>query len=116
MKKILIVDDEKRITRAFEDVFAVFYEVFCANDGKKGIELIRENKPELIVLDWRLKGQLEGKDVLLLSKREYPSIPVYVVTASTLEVKEIQSLGADACFLKPCADLLEEIKKVLPPD
>ncbi len=116
MKKILIIDDEKRITRAFEDGFAVFYQVFSANDGQKGLELIREKKPDLIVLDWRLNSQVEGKDILLFSKREYPHVPVYVVTASTLEVKEIQSSGADACLLKPCADLLEIIKRALPPD
>jgi len=115
LKKILIVDDEPRITEAFEAGFNHDYEILCAHDGEEAIQVIRQAKPDLIVLDWRLKGGIDGKEVFLFSKREYPEVPVCVVTASIQSLKEIESLGADGCFLKPCADLLEKIRSLLPP-
>lgn len=116
MKRILVVDDEPRIIEAFENAFNHDYEVLSAKDGEDGIRLIKKTKLDLIVLDWRLKGEVEGKTVLAFAKRSYPRIPVFVVTASIHAVEEIKAFGADQCFLKPCADLLEKIKEVLPPD
>lgn len=115
MPSILIVDDEPGITDAFIRVFRNDYRVTSSNDGGEAIELIKQAKPDLIVLDWRLKGEVEGKDILVYAKKEFPQIPVYVVTASVQSVKEIKSLGADECLLKPCADLKERINAVLPP-
>ena len=113
MHKILIVDDEIRITEAFADALEDDYEVMSANDGKKAIEIIKEFKPDLLVLDWRLKSDVEGRDVLIFSKRELPSTPVVVVTASFHFVDEIKAAGADECILKPCAELKEKIKRLL---
>jgi DNA-binding response OmpR family regulator len=112
MRKILVIDDEPRVTEACQDAFLYEeeYEVICTNDGKEGITLIRESKPDLVLLDWRLNGAIEGKDVLLFSKKEFPHIPVYVVTASVHLKKEIESLGADKCLLKPNVDIHNEVR------
>jgi DNA-binding response OmpR family regulator len=114
-RRILIADDEPSILKAFRWAFEPDYEVLIANDGKTAVSLIQKERPGLIVLDWRLKGELEGRDVLLFSKKECPGIPVYVVTASVHFLEEIKSLGADACFLKPCPDLREKIMAKFPP-
>ena len=116
MPKILIVDDEPRITRVFGQAFEreAGYEITCANDGREALRLLQAGHFELIVLDWRLKGEVEGKDVLAFAKKESPQTPVFVVTASVQSVREIQSLGADQCLLKPCADLKNHIKKLFP--
>ena len=114
-RKILIVDDEEGITEAFERLFRDEYEVLLTNDGEDAIRLINEKHPELVVLDWRLKGTVEGKDVLLFSKQEHPEIPVCVLTASTHLQNEIQSLGANHCFFKPCQNLKEQIRQIVPP-
>ena len=117
MRKILIVDDEPGITQAFEDSFRYEkeFEITSTNDGDAAIPLIKEKKPDLLVLDWRLRGEIEGKDILTFMKKEFPKTPVYVVTASVQFVPEIKSLGADACILKPCGDLKEKIKAALAP-
>lgn len=107
--KILVIDDEPGNTDAFISAFADLYDIASANTVDDGIRLIGETNPELIVLDWRFKAAREGKDVLLYSKRHYPQIPVYVLTASFHFVKEIEACGADACMLKPCDDLEERI-------
>ena len=114
-RKILIVDDEEGLTQAIERIFRGEYEVRSANDGEGAIQMIRELQPELVLLDWRLKGEIEGQDVLLFSKREYPKILIYVLTASTHLEKDIRSLGADDCLFKPCPDLEARIHAVLPP-
>lgn len=113
MRRILIIDDEPGITEAFEDLFRyeTDYEVTSTNDGDTAIPLIREKEPDLLVLDWRLRGEVEGKDILTFMKKEFPKTPVFVVTASVQFVPEIKSLGADACILKPCGDLKEKIKE-----
>jgi DNA-binding response OmpR family regulator len=113
MRKILIIDDEPGITQAFEDSFRyeTDYEITSTNDGDQAIPLIKGKEPHLLVLDWRLRGEVEGKDILAFMKKEFPKTPVYVVTASVQFVPEIQSLGADACILKPCGDLKEKIKE-----
>ena len=113
-QRILIVDDEEGITEAFERLFREEYEVILTNDGEEAVRLIKEKHPELIILDWRLKGEVEGKDVLLFSKQQYPEIPICVLTASIHLQKEIQSLGADHCFFKPCQNLKEKIRQALP--
>ena len=118
MKKILVVDDEPSITDAMQHAFRFEnrYELTGVNEGRDAVKLIGEKQPDLVILDWRLKGEIQGKDILAFIKREYPAILVYVVTASIHFLKEIESLGADGHMLKPCTDLKDRIKAVLPPD
>lgn len=117
MKRILVVDDEPAITDALKNAFRFEedYELMCANDGEEGLRLLREKHPDLLILDWRLKGRVQGRDILIYAKREFPEIPSYAVTASINFLKEIESLGANGYFLKPCDDLRDRIKKILPP-
>lgn len=113
MPRILIVDDEIRITQVFSEAFEgeQGYEIMSANEGGEALVQMELKRPDLIVLDWRLKGEIEGRDVLLCAKNvHHPPVPVFVVTASVHSVKEIESLGADRCLLKPCDNLKAEIK------
>lgn len=114
MKKILIVDDEPRITEAFQEAFGMDYIVAAAQDGGRAVELMENFKPDLLILDWRLVGEIQGRDLLLHAKKTYPKLTVFVITASFQYVDEIKSLGADLCLLKPCTDLRERILSVLP--
>ena|SRR3989338_4828517 len=113
MKKILIVDDEIRITQAFELVFQNDFKVRSAHEGDEALRLIQGEPPDILVLDWRLKGRVEGKDVLDFVKKKYPNILTFVVTASIDFVKEIESYHPTAYFLKPCPDLKDRIEKFI---
>lgn len=112
MPRILIVDDERRITRVFCELFQEEpgYRVSTAHDGAEALLILNLEQPELVVLDWRLKGKVEGKDVLTAIKTYFPATRVFVVTASIHSVKEIEALGADRSLLKPCENLKAEIK------
>lgn len=115
--RILIVDDEAGITEGFKEAFGRYYDVSGSNDGEEAMRLIQEDQPELLVLDWLLQGEVEGRDLLCFMKETFPQIPVFVLTASEHFVKEINSLGADACLLKPCFEPLKrKLLETLPPE
>ena len=115
VKKILLIDDEPKITRAFQDMFAfeTDYQINIANDGAQGLQLIQTKHPDFVVLDWRLNSEIEGKDVLRFLKEKHPEIPVFVVTASVHYLKEIEAFKPNATYLKPCPDLKEKILSIL---
>ena len=113
-KTILIVDDEIRITRSFAQNFRHDYRVLTANSGEDALKIIREKAPDLVVLDWRLKSAVDGKDVLNFSKVTAPRTPVLVITASVHSEEEIKARGADYFLTKSC-DPKEKIMEVLPP-
>ncbi|MDA9101041.1 response regulator [Omnitrophica bacterium] len=115
MKKIVIIDDEKAITAAFKLCLSYDYQVYAAHTGQDGLTLIEKEKPDLIVLDWRLNSEVEGKEVLRYVKEYYPQVPAVVVTASIYSVDEIKTLGPAECILKPCPDLKDKIMALLPP-
>ena len=91
MKKILIIDDEVKITEAFKDsfLFEDDFEIHVLHDGGEARETIASIAPNLIVLDWRLKGDIQGRDVLTWLKETQPDTPVFAVTASYAFKEEI---------------------------
>lgn len=117
MRKILIIDDERKICESFKELLEMGtdYHVLIATDGNEGLWLIKQEIPELVVLDWRLKSKTEGKDVLIYAKKDFPQVPVFVVTASVHSADEIKSLGADRILFKPCEDIKEVITEFLFP-
>jgi len=111
-KRIFIVDDEPKIVKAFCDAFR-FEDGFVvegSTDGAEAIQRLRSNSLlDLIVLDWRLKGEVQGRDILIFSKANIPNTPVWVITASIHFMDEITALKPAACFLKPLPELKEKI-------
>ncbi len=87
-KRILLCDDEPHILRAAEfKLKRAGYEVFTANDGEEGWEIIQELRPDVVITDCQMP-QLDG---LGLAKRihesaEFTSIPVLMLTAKGFEL------------------------------
>ncbi len=118
-RKILIVDDELDILRVV--VFRLKkagYEVITAGDGKSGLDLAREEKPDLILLDWRLPV-MDGVEVCRRIKEDdnLKKIPVIFLTASMageIENKK-KEFGAEGYIIKPFepSELLERVKNQL---
>ena len=87
-KKILIVDDEKLIVKAFQDhLTRKGYEIEAAFDGEEGLIKVKEFKPDLILLDI-LMPKMDGITLLkkLKESPETKEIPVIMIT--NLEKKE----------------------------
>ncbi len=113
MSEILVVDDEKSM-REFLDI-ALSHEGFnvtAAENGRKGIELLQEMTPDLVITDMKMPGK-SGLDVLQEAKEFNPYLPVIMITAysSTEEAVEAMKLGAVDYITKPFN--LDEIKRVI---
>ncbi len=119
MKKILIIEDDEKITNALTFILEEEgYEAVASGDGKTGLELARSIKPDLILLDIMLPG-MTGIDVCrsLKSDENYKSIPIILITglADTEDTVKGLSAGADDYVAKPfqMQELLARIKSNL---
>ncbi len=105
MPKVLVVEDEKNILELVRfNLEKEGFTVLTALDGSQGLELAREEKPDLIVLDVMLPG-MNGLEVCRELQREYETreIPIIMLSARAEEVDKVLGLemGADDYITKP---------------
>jgi len=123
MTKILLVDDSKLLRMATERALArAGYSVSTANDGAKAIELAKNEKPDVILLDMLLPG-MTGPEVLKALKKDAHTAEIPVVAFTGLSQKNAMRLQRDgACaFLeksaleldKGCDTLLTALAEIL---
>lgn len=80
-KSILVIDDDLAVREAFELALEdEGYAIRLAEDGSKGLQLARQQRPDLVFLDLRMPG-IDGVETLRRLLAYDPSIPVYIVTA-----------------------------------
>ena len=106
--KILIIDDEPLIRRAFQKLFQKEqYEVFLAEDGLKGVELWEKEKPDCVFLDVIMPG-LNGWEVLE-KKGDFSGAKVQMMSAYTgdLQDKKIWIEKIDGFLQKPFEDIMK---------
>jgi len=90
--RILLVEDSLAIQRANESALhKAGYEVICAEDGESALQLARDGKPDLILLDMILP-KMSGPDVLHHLKSEPRTATIPVVVLSSLTEKNRQKL------------------------
>ncbi len=105
MKKILIIEDNKDVRENTADILELAnYEVSTAENGKKGVQIAKSLKPNIIICDIMMHG-LNGYDVLehLSKDKKTASIPFIFLTAKTerIDVRKGMALGADDYLTKP---------------
>ncbi len=116
MIKIVIIDDEKKITDVIESYLKrEGYKVFTAYDGEEGLKLIKKVYPDLLIVDLMLP-KLSGEEICR-EVRKISEIPIIMLTAKSSEddiVKGID-IGADDYITKPFSvrELLSRIKGLL---
>lgn len=102
--KILVVDDQIGIVSFLYDFFShKGYDVLQATSGKKAVELVEKERPEVVLLDIKLGWGASGIDVLKSVKTLAPAIRVIMMTAVSDEevIEKAFSLGADDYIVKP---------------
>jgi CheY-like chemotaxis protein len=106
MTKILLVDDRKFLRLATERALArAGYEVSAAADGENALQIARENKPDVILLDMLLP-KMTGPDVLKALKSDPATAGIAVVAFTGLSQKNASRLEHDgACAFLDKAEL-----------
>ena len=102
MKKILVVDDENDIAELIKDILEdEGYSISIANEGKSAINLIKEEKFDLILLDIMMPD-ISGTEVCANIRNE-PAAPIIFVTAKTNLTSKLVGfeVGADDYITKP---------------
>jgi DNA-binding response OmpR family regulator len=117
MKRILIVEDDLAILRGLKDNLEYeSYEVLTATDGEQGYALLREKKPDLVILDLMLP-RMSGYELCRKVRKEGNTIPIMMLTARGEEVDRVLGLdlGADDYVTKPFSvpELLARIRAII---
>ena len=113
--KILVIEDDQQIVEAITLAFQIRWpeaKLIATQQGEKGIELVENEKPDIVILDLGLPD-INGYDVLK-QIRMFSDIPILILTARTEESDIVKGLewGADDYMIKPFRqlELLSRIK------
>jgi two-component system cell cycle response regulator DivK len=114
-KLILIVEDEPKSLKLIRDLLQVSgYITLEATDGKQGVALARQNKPDLILMDIQMPV-MDGIEAtrILKADAETKAIPIIALTAQAMKGDEekIWESGCDGYMPKPL-DVKEFLRKV----
>ena len=118
-KTILIAEDNDLNLKLFNDLLQVKgYGTIQCHDGREALRLIRERRPDLILMDIQLP-EISGLDVITQIKADpdLKAIPVIAVTAFAMKGDEerIRASGCDGYLPKPIAvaNLVETVARFL---
>ena len=116
MNTILVVEDEPKLAALVADYLkASDYGTHVIGDGLAVVPWVRENKPDLILLDLMLPGR-DGLEICR-ELRTFSDVPIVMVTARVEEVDRLVGLdaGADDYVCKPFSmrELVARVKAIL---
>ncbi|MBN2255311.1 MAG: response regulator [Deltaproteobacteria bacterium] len=112
-RRILVVDDEIHVVRLLQKYLASkSYEVYTATDGAEALQMVKDVRPHIVLLDIIMPG-IGGIETLKEIKKINPETAVIMITAVVDEELANRSLklGADDYIPKPID--LEYIDTVL---
>ena len=117
MSLILAIEDDPAILRGIADNLRFeSYQVLTATDGETGYALIRDKKPDLIILDLMLPG-MSGYEICRKARAERIQTPILMLTARGEEADRVLGLdlGADDYMAKPFSirELLARVRALL---
>ncbi len=109
MYTVLVIDDERSILQSMEGVLEdEGYQVFLADSGKAGLNVLDKEIPDLVLLDIAMPG-MDGMEVLSKLKAKFPFVPVIIMTGHgsiDLAVKAIKMGSYDFLEKPPEMDKL----------
>ncbi len=114
--KILVADDEEAIRRFLQASLSAYqHTILEAETGEQALQLLAEQRPNLLILDLGLPD-LDGVDVVREARR-FSSIPIIILSVRNREEDKIDALdaGADDYLTKPfgVGELLARIRGVM---
>lgn len=117
MSRVLVVEDDPAILRGLADNLAFeSHDVLTATDGEDACSMIRDKKPDLIILDLMLP-RLSGYEVCRKMRSEGIMTPIVMLTARGQEADRVLGLdlGADDYVSKPFSirELMARVRAIL---
>lgn len=119
-QRILAVDDEANVRRIVQVILTrAGYQVTLAADGVEGLDKVRAEQPDLVVLDVMMP-HMDGFEMLRRMKAdpEIAGVKVVMLTARAqdADIFEGERMGADLYLTKPFNpnDLLQAVNRLLP--
>ena len=116
MKRILAVDDEEFLLNVLKAVLSRSYEVMTAPDGPAAIEILKAGGVDLVITDLRM-DPMNGLELLLNIRQEYPDLPVIMLTAyaSAETANEARDFGCFAYLTKPFTgeEVMDTVQRAL---
>lgn len=114
---VLVVDDEPKLVRLVREVLtATGFRVIVASTGKRAIEQVAIEQPDLLLLDIVLADDTDGYEVAR-RVREFSDLPIVMLTAKARESEMLRGfeVGADDYLTKPfnSKELLARVRAVL---
>jgi DNA-binding response OmpR family regulator len=119
MKKILLVDDEPNIIMSLEYTFKKNnFEVFIARDGQEALDILKNEQPDLIILDIMMPNVDGYATIESVKKNEkLTNCKVIFLSAKNKEndIEKGMQLGADAYMTKPFSikKLVDQVNELL---
>ena len=109
MRRLLVIDDHDDIRENIAEILSLAgYEVFTAENGKRGVETALKENPELIICDIMMP-ELDGYGVLHLLRKNETTVntPFIFLTAKTerTDFRKGMEMGADDYITKPFDDI-----------
>jgi DNA-binding response OmpR family regulator len=117
VKRVLVVEDDLAILRGLRDNLEFeSYEVLTAEDGERGYAVLKEKKPDLVILDLMLP-KMSGYELCRKVRNEGITTPILMLTARGEEKNRVAGLdqGADDYVTKPFSvpELLARIRALI---
>lgn len=120
MKTILIVDDRSEVRELVEATLEVeSYRILQADSAEAALKIAHREKPDLILMDIMMPGQMDGLEATRLLKEDPETKDCIVIMLTAKGQKhdraEGRKVGAHDYFVKPFSplDLLRKVEEVL---
>jgi len=93
MKRILVAEDNDSNYILMQYILKKYYEFYRARNGQEAVELVKEGKPDLVLMDMKMP-MMDGLEATRQIKELYPDLPVIAVTANAFDSDKQAALEA----------------------
>lgn len=101
IKKILIVDDERSMRTSLAMALrSPSYETRHVESGLEAIECLQNTSYDLLITDYKMP-KMDGLQLMKTIKKQYPFLPVLVISAADAPIQEFIEAGASGFLQKP---------------
>jgi CheY-like chemotaxis protein len=109
MHKVLIVDDQADIRRMMMIALSGDFDLLEAGDGVTALQMVRQHRPDVVLLDVMMPGEMDGLQVLAAIRNDPQLKDTRVIMVSAKgQVSDSElgiQMGANAYFVKPFSPL-----------